>query len=419
FYKRKDEALKYLQLSVDINKKQVAQNKLDPAFLVQNYYAFVSTYREIGGLELGKAYLDSCFVYYNDIPGQVDKASLNFERAFILDQQGQTDRALEIMAEIEPWYLENLPSYLVLIYTYWGDMYRNKSETGLSEVYYNKALKISKNYGSHIDFSPLVYERLSDLYLKDGDYQKAYENQKIAKLLDAEFFDSRSENNQPLLEIKDEFRMEKERQEKLIQQQRLEQLEQEDEILLLQRIILIGTIIFILLIGLIYLKQLRAKHKAEKLLIRRNKELEIQKANELLELKNKELAASALQIVEKDEFLKELKTKLRAEGGDLKTSEVNKILRSISISNNNNWEEFKLRFTAVNEKFYNELTSRYPNLSQSDQRICALIKLNFSSKDMARLLGISVESVHTTRYRLRKKIGLERSANLEEFIAAL
>ncbi len=419
FYKRREDAFKYLQTSLDINKNLVRTGKLDKAYLVQNYYAFCNTYRELDEPNTAKIYLDSCFAYYKDIPGQVDRASLRFEKAFILDQEGKTEEALRIMKEVEPWFLENLPSYLVLVYTYWGDMFRNISNFKESRAYYNKALKISKTYNSHIDFTPLVYERLADLYLKAGDYQNAFENQKAAKDLDAQFFDSRSESNRPLLEIKDEFRQEKERREKLIQQQRLEQLEQEDKISLLQRIILLGSLIFLIIIGLIYVKHLRSKHKAEKQLIRRNKELEIQKAEELLELKNKELATSALQLVEKDEFLQMLKSKLKENGDSVKASELNQVLKSISVSNNNNWEEFKLRFTAVNEKFYKELIQRYPKLTQSDQKICALIKLNFSSKDMARLLGISVESVHTTRYRLRKKMGLDRSVNLEEFISGM
>lgn len=180
-----------------------------------------------------------------------------------------------------------------------------------------------------------------------------------------------------------------------------------------------GTIVFLVIIGFIYFKTIRSKHNSEKQLIRRSKELEIQKAEELLELKNKELATSALQLVEKDEFLRELKSKLKKNIGNINNPEINQVLKSISHSNNNNWEEFKLRFTAVNERFYKKVTTEYPNLSQADQRICALIKLNFSSKEMAKLLGISVESVHTTRYRLRKKMGLPRSINLEEFIAAL
>ncbi|MFW2376918.1 MAG: helix-turn-helix transcriptional regulator, partial [Cellulophaga baltica] len=79
--------------------------------------------------------------------------------------------------------------------------------------------------------------------------------------------------------------------------------------------------------------------------------------------------------------------------------------------------EFEARFTAINQSFYKNLKDTYPSLSQTDLKLCALVKLNFSSKEMSSLLGISIESVHTSRYRLRKKLNLERNDNLTEFIA--
>ncbi|PHN92794.1 tetratricopeptide repeat protein [Maribacter sp. 6B07] len=419
FYKREEESLKYLNKALSIRKNMVQEGNTDPAYLVHNYFAFVSTYRELDMPELASTYLDSCLIYYKEVENQVPMSQLNFEKAFILSRTGQNQKALELLKSIEPWFLENRPSYMVLVYTYWGDVLQNTGDLNSSVQYYEKAIAVSEKYKNHIDFTPLIYERLTEHYKKQGNYQKAYENLKIAKELDALFFDGRSSKNKSMLEIRDEFRIEKQRQSDLIQKQRFEKLQQEEHISMLQRVILLGTIVFILILAFFFFRHLRNKHKLEKQLIRRNKELEIQKTNELLELKNKELAASVLQLVEKDEFLKELKEKLKSNKDNLQQSEVNKLLRTISVSNNNNWEEFRLRFTAVNEKFYKKLTEKYPKLTQSDHKICALIKLNFSSKDMARLLGISVESVHTTRYRLRKKLQLERKENLEDFIAQL
>jgi tetratricopeptide (TPR) repeat protein len=419
FYKRKDEACKYLQAALNINKDLIKKGLLKDDELVQNYYAFTSTYREFDEEELSRKYLDSSYLYFKNETSPIEKAYLDFEKAYIFIKNNKYNEALTILGIIEPWLQNNEPGYLVLVYTYWGDLYQGLSNYNQSTMYYNKALEISKQFNSHLDFTPLIYERLSGLYLDKGDYVNAFNNQKIAKNLDAQFFDSRSKNNRPLLEIKDEFRIEKERQENLIQKQKMAQLEQEDRILLLQRVILIGVVIFLSVIGFLYFVYLRTKHSAEKQLMRRNKELEIQKTEELLELKNKELATSALQLVEKDEFLRDLKSKLEGDKDALKTKEINQVLNSISVSNNNNWDEFKLRFTAINDKFYQKLTRDYPNLSQSDLKICALIKLNFSSKDMARLLGISVESVHTTRYRLRKKMNLSREINLEKFISII
>lgn len=419
FYKKEADAKRHLQNSLDIAKRLVQENKLDKAYLTENYYAFCSTYRGLNKPILAEKYLDSCFMYFKKMPNLVEKAQLEFEKSYVLAQNKNYKEALQLLRNFESWFIDNRPSYLVLYYTYWGDIHRSIGNLNQSESFYQKGLEASKKYGGHIDFTPLIHEKLTLVHLDRGNYEKAFESQNKAKELDAKFFDSRSKNNRTLLEIKDEFRLEKERQEKLIQKQRLEQLEQEEKISFLQRTILLVTLLFFLIIGYIYFKHLRNRHRVEKELIRRNKELEIQKARELLELKNKELAASALQLVEKDEFLKELKSKIRTGGENLKVSEINKILRSVSINNTNNWEEFRLRFTSINDKFYDNLTNKYPKLSQSDHKICALIKLNFSSKDMARLLGISVESVHTTRYRLRKKLNLERSTNLEDFISSL
>ena len=419
FYRRKEDALKYLQESLDINKRLVANEKLDTVELVHNYYQFTSTYREFNEPQIAKAYLDSCMLYYKDGKNQVQKSLLQFEKAFVLNAENQKEEALSIMQEIEPWFQENKPSYLVLFYAYWGDMVKGISIMDKSEVLYKKALDISEKYRSHIDFTPLIYEKLSDIYFQRKDYRNAYINNRIAKDLDAQFFDSRSKRNNLLLEIRDEYRIEKERQERLIQKQRLEQLEQEDKILLLQRIILISALFFLLILGAVYVKYTRDKHKAEKEIIRRNKELEIQKGKELLELKNKELAASALQLVEKEELFKDLKRKIRESESSIKKSDLNKILRSVYVDNNKTWDEFRYRFIDVNKEFYDKIFEKFPKLSQGDQKICALIKLNMSSKDMSRLLGISVESVHTSRHRIRKKMKLPRNINLEEYINSL
>ncbi|MEM9723306.1 MAG: hypothetical protein AAGA10_28815, partial [Bacteroidota bacterium] len=155
----------------------------------------------------------------------------------------------------------------------------------------------------------------------------------------------------------------------------------------------------------------------EKQLIQKKKELEIKQAEELLAVKNRELAASSLKLIEKDEFLAELKEKLSQRNGNIKPEEVRKIVRTISHSKAQNWEEFEARFISVNKEFYQKLNINFPKLSRGDQKLCALIKLNLSSKEMAKLLGISIESVHTSRYRLRKKLGLDRNVSLTEFVA--
>ncbi|SIS48602.1 hypothetical protein SAMN05421766_102288 [Zobellia uliginosa] len=419
FSKRKDESIKYLQLSLDIIKDLVKKGRMKEEYLLNHYYTFTYTYRGLEEPKMAKKYLDSCYIYYSEKQEQVYMPYIKFEEAYVLQEDGKYGEAEKILEEIEPWFQENAPSYLVLVYAYWAVIYKKTGQLKKAASYYHKALDISDQHKSHMDFTPYIHEKLAEIYKLSGNYKEGYNHLYKAKALTSVFFDGRSKNNISLMEIKNEYRLEKERQQEIIRQQRMEKLEQQDKILMLQRIILATSLIFVIVIGFVYVKHIRSKHRAEKRLIEKTKALEMQKANELLETKNKELAASTLQLVEKEEFLKKLKTELQGEDGSVKISEINRVLKSISAGNANNWEEFKLRFTDVNKDFYKKLNSTYPNLSQTDQKICALIKLNLSSKDMARLLGISTKSVHTTRHRLRKKMGLQRSDNLEELIASL
>lgn len=417
FYKRKEKAIAYFELSLSINKELVKEGKLHQSNLVKNYYALCATLRELDEPTLARTYLDSCQLYYEPGVSKLNLSFLKFEEAFLLKKEGKYEAALQLYEEAIPWIQENTPAYQVLVYSYLGDTYRGLGDHSASEAHYQKALEVSAQYRSHIDFSPLVHEKLSDLYYEKGDFLSAYQRLKTAKELDKRFFDSRSENNLPLLEIQDAFRKEKDYQKELIQKQRLAQLEHEDKVWFLQKIILLVSIVFLLVIGVIYFNYVRSKHRAEKKLIKEKQEMELQKANEIVEIKNRELAASALKLIEKEELLATLKNKLSQSGAEVTPKAIKDIVRSISSSNAQNWKEFETRFIAVNKDFYHRLLKRFPRLTQGDQKLCALIKLNFSSKDMSKLMGISVESVHTTRYRLRKKMSLARDINLTEFIA--
>ncbi len=419
YHKREKESVEYLNKALNIQKDIMKKNNSSKVVLVPYYYSLVSTYRELDNDKLTKAYLDSCYMYYNEKESLVAKPFIDFEKAcqFI---KTDSKEAISLFDELYPWFKSNYPTYLVLFNKYKGDAYFQISNYKESEKCYLDALEISKKYNSHVDFTALIYQQLAKLYAKKGDYKLAFDNLTKEKTLDQTVFDIRSERNQNHIEIKNEYLIEKQKQSQLLQEQYLKQLEQEDKIKNLQRIVLLISIVFILAIGFSYVKRLRYKHYSERKMLEMSKELEIKKKNEMLDLKNKELATSALQIIEKDELLKMLKGKIEASKTDKsKVQEINNALRTISVSNNKNWEEFKLRFVDVNKEFYDKVFERFPNLSQGDQKICALIKLNFSSKDMAKLLGISVESVHTSRHRIRKKMNLDRSINLEDFINSI
>ena len=80
------------------------------------------------------------------------------------------------------------------------------------------------------------------------------------------------------------------------------------------------------------------------------------------------------------------------------------------------WHLFEQHFDQVHENFLKRIKEIHPGLTPKDLKICAYLRMNLSSKEIAPLLNISVRGVEISRYRLRKKLGLERDDNLIEYL---
>ena len=78
--------------------------------------------------------------------------------------------------------------------------------------------------------------------------------------------------------------------------------------------------------------------------------------------------------------------------------------------------EFETRFTGVYEQYYEKLKSLAPELSPNDLRICALMRLNISTKEIALLTNRTIGTVDNTRSSIRKKLKLDEETNLQEFL---
>ena len=188
FYKREEEALKYFQLSLDINKQLVETRQLEKAKLVKNYYTICATFRELGDPVLGQIYLDSCYAIHNPAISTIAYEFLQFEKAFLKSNAGKFQEAIAIYKEILPWFDTTTPSYRVLVYSYMGDAYLGLNDYSKSEFCYEKALEISHEFNSHIDFTPIVYQKLSDLYYLENDHEKAYHSLKNSQRIRCKVF---------------------------------------------------------------------------------------------------------------------------------------------------------------------------------------------------------------------------------------
>ncbi|MFV8225477.1 triple tyrosine motif-containing protein [Christiangramia aquimixticola] len=154
--------------------------------------------------------------------------------------------------------------------------------------------------------------------------------------------------------------------------------------------------------------------EAEKEIIRlRNEKLEQDMVN-----KNRELAVSTMSLIKKNEFLTAIKDKLKDSDNN---NQVRSVIRTINkdISEEDNWKFFKKAFSNADKDFFQKVKDAHPELTTNDLKLCAYLRLNLSSKEIAPLLNISVKSVEIKRYRLRKKMNLDRETNLTEYILSL
>ncbi len=178
------------------------------------------------------------------------------------------------------------------------------------------------------------------------------------------------------------------------------------------------------------IKEQREKYQQESLIaeqeiirLRNEKlEIEVERNKTELESKSKELAAIAMQITSKNEILNQIMTKLERihhkmihEQSKKQLEGVLKTIKS-DMLHEDDWEKFEMHFDQVHEDFLKKIRLNYPALTPKDLRLCAYLRMNLSSKEIAPLLNISVRGVEISRYRLRKKFDIDRVENLIDFL---
>jgi DNA-binding CsgD family transcriptional regulator len=147
----------------------------------------------------------------------------------------------------------------------------------------------------------------------------------------------------------------------------------------------------------------------------RNEKLE----SELI-FKSKELASATMLIINHSEFLRNLRSNIQNQilTGKINRSEGNELVKMIgkNLSDEDEWTLFQYNFDLIHQNFFRKLKERYSTLTPTDLKLCALLRLNYSSKEIASMLNISTRGVEAARYRLRKKLNLAESENLVNFM---
>ncbi len=143
-----------------------------------------------------------------------------------------------------------------------------------------------------------------------------------------------------------------------------------------------------------------------------------------MEKTRNDLIAKALQISQKNDLLRTMRRNVKDAldaDPDAMRLRLRELLRNIdaSLDDDHSWDHFNRQFQLLHPSFLKTLSVRYPSLSTTEQKVCALLKLKLSSKDICRILSIAARSIENYRYRIRKKLGLQGSENLTAFLAAL
>ena len=174
------------------------------------------------------------------------------------------------------------------------------------------------------------------------------------------------------------------------------------------------------------------KKQREKLLEKKQREIELkqleneqqlmyfenEKLQQDIENKNRELAISTMSLIKKNEFLNDIKDELKSTPEQKNLKSVIKIIDK-NLNNTDDWKFFEEAFNNADKDFLKKIKSKHPDLTPNDLKLCAYLRLNLSSKEIAPLLNISSKSVEVKRYRLRKKMDLPHEASLTNYILEL
>jgi DNA-binding CsgD family transcriptional regulator len=195
-------------------------------------------------------------------------------------------------------------------------------------------------------------------------------------------------------------------------------------------IYILGVILFSMFMHTIY-KRYYAKQR-QKLLQKAERELELkrleneqqlmsfenEKLKQDMESKNNELAISTMSLIKRNEFLSTIKDELSHLSSQKDVKSVVRLIDN-NLNNTDDWKLFEEAFNNADKDFLKKIKSKHQSLTHNDLRLCAYLRLNLSSKEIAPLLNISPRSVEVKRYRLRKKMNLDHETSLTNYILEL
>ena len=309
-----------------------------------------------------------------------------------------------------------------LLYENIGNYFRYRKDYAQARDYYRNAQKIALADSNLSSYASIAYE-LSRLFSEQGMLDSSYYylteyNALIHRVQQPMNVESQKNYVNMVMELSQSRSQLAERSVKLKNKQ-----------MVILGVTSVGIIVTVILLWLVALERRRRSRQtlllkeieSQELTSQLESEKEIRRLQEeKTEQKIRELTSYTLLLSNKNNVLRSVKeTALKAkeekdEGG------YDKIKRLIDTNLNMDsdyWEQFVGHFVQVAPHFFENLKKYCPHLTPNETKLCAYIRIGLSSKQIAQLLNLSQESVNKNRYRLRKKLNLEKEMDLDELIA--
>ncbi len=387
----------------------------------------LTVFQEIDSLGQAGEIYENLGSIYEDLE-DYDQAQKHFETALRLHEQSDNQLAMLVN-------LNNL-----------GDVHRKTGRWKPAEAYTLRALRLARSLGEKYQESSALRD-LAKLYHQTGRAEEAFDLLEEAREVYVEIYTEESSRQLALLQTL--FELES-------KDQQIALLEQEKDFDLLLRGGLLAGMVLTLALGatVVSRQRLKFRHQRrqadqhEQLLQQQlalaqmeqqnaqlsqarlraeveNKQLREAQLQQDLTTRSQELNAQALHLMQKNQMLADLKRELRhleeRASGQPHAPKVRGMVRMIdkSFSSDEDWETFGRTFAQVHPDFFDKLRHQYPDLTQGETRLAALMRLGLGNKDIASILVISPASLRIARYRLRKKMALDGQTDLSAHLLAL
>lgn len=398
-------SIEYYNKAATINK-ETGNNR----GLAQCYANMGVSYKQMDSIDLAIEFYELSLEIAEKTNSTLFIAQNKLNLGNIYEKAGQYDDAIEMFnSSLEICMKAGIEYGVMLNYLNLGHVNELMKNLETSEDYYQKALvKTGEMKLPKEEYQVLV--RLPDLNVEQGNFMDAYKNHKLFYQLKDSI--QSKEQTQYILELEKKYESEK-------KELAFVQLEKNGAN---QRLI-ISLLILVALVLLIVVQRAYLKNKITKRdhLIHQQESAILQTK---LNSKNRELSNAAVQVVEMQIQFRETNDKIR--GIIHKSIDKNiPVFQEILNFLNKNYlkhsllKDFENQLTDSNKDFYSKILITFPVLTPTELKICAMLRLNLSSKEIAVLLNRSIRTIDFTRNSIRKKLKLGVQDNLHTFLISV